>query len=131
MDLSARGVTVSLVLGRVQIRAPVGVLAPGEVEALKEQESAIRDYLASTMDPPENCCLCGSQMPPGLRYRCSACAPSPRPLAALPSLMNGALHVPSGYLLTQSLYDLAVSLGMNPDTAARRYAKPRKEVQCP
>jgi hypothetical protein len=114
-----RGVKFWLDGPHLKFAAPRGLLDRADLATLSQHKLELLALLSG----PSNCCCCDNPLPPGMTYRCPSCEVPTLPRVTAPCLVNGGLRIPTGYQLTGSLYDLAVSLGMSPELAARRYVK--------
>lgn len=120
-----RGVKFWLEGPRLKFSAPCGQLDQADIATLRQHKLELIALVAAETpdDDRPACCCCGGPLPPGRTYRCHSCDVPALPRVTSPCLVNGELRCPTGYQPTESLHDLAVSLGMPPVLAARRYIK--------
>ncbi len=120
-----RGVRFWLEGSSLKFSAPSGQLNQADLDTLRQHKPELIAFVLAEMQDQDRpaCCCCGGPLPPGRTYRCQACDVPELPRVQAPCLVNGELRCPTGYQPSESLYDLAVSLAMPPELAARRYKK--------
>lgn len=120
-----RGVKFWLEGSQLKFAAPRGTLDQLDIATLRHHKQDLISLVLAEIpsDDRPACCCCGGPLPPGRTFRCHSCDVPAMPRASCPCLVNGELRCPTGYLPTESLHDLAVSLGMPPELAARRYIR--------